>query len=505
MAAVSNLFSLFFLPLFLAASSSPLSSTSSPSPSSKRISAANLLPARGYSVFASILAKASTTLQTENWTAAGTLFAPTDASFSSEMLENAMRGPPLLASSFLPYHTTRQRLLFQDLALQPDGSGLPTFYNWRCVFLFRSTYGDLFLSPTKNTTSGGYIRIRDPNIFSNLTLVIHGVDGILDTSAASICTSWPDEPPESEYPRVAPPVADFYLGHALQALGENGYGLAATALGMWRSELIPLPGTTVFAPADQDAFSGFYGFSYYDLCRHVLPRRLAFFDLASLPNGTILATMAPGEAAFVGTSNSAVTVNDVPVGWPDIYHNEWIVVYSVPRLLPIYAVTGTSDPEDQDPAGFHGSSAPSPAATDFDLSTGESPTPSVGIEWETTASAPTPYSSSDSGGPAPSPASPFPAPPHSDSFAGAAPLMGSEGATAASAPSPRGSLSHSSMPATSPAESTPESPSYIGFSGETPAPPSMAISAPALAPVLPPSAHLLGDRLRGGVPPSPRC
>lgn len=108
--------------------------------------------------------------------------------------------------------------------------------------------------------------------------------------------------------------------------------MAATALALRRPDLLSLPAVTVFVPSDKALFSKPDGFRF-DFRRHVLVKRLRFATLMTSSDGMEYETLAPNKTVFFLSSDDAVSVNGVRVDDAELYHNQWIVLYSIPVTL----------------------------------------------------------------------------------------------------------------------------------------------------------------------------
>ncbi|KAK8963297.1 hypothetical protein KSP40_PGU007169 [Platanthera guangdongensis] len=282
--------------------------TSAPSPSST-------LRSRGYFLMAGILDYASGNNHA-GWNGSGTLFAPSDSAF-----RNYLRLPPYPTPSTLLYHTARMpSLLSTDIATMPPGSSLPTLSRRRrCVFFRPTAAGQLCIAETPFPRSQPCVKIRDPDLFHDGNLAIHGIDGVLDPSIAYPCG------PDTR--RSSSP----HLDAAVAALRRKGYFAVADAMLVRRSELARLPAVTLFAPSyidgDADGFREALG-------SHVIPRRYDLHDLARLSMGQRLQTIASNGEIVVGSDvEGAVTVDGISIDGDAIYRSRWAVILPVRRQI----------------------------------------------------------------------------------------------------------------------------------------------------------------------------
>ncbi|CAA2960970.1 Hypothetical predicted protein [Olea europaea subsp. europaea] len=329
----------YFLPLFClllswswgAAYSIPTPFAHISPPPSSAVLASEALRNRGYSLFASILHSLSTT--STNFS--GTLLAPPDFAFSfatAKFLNN--RSPPPRPSTFLLlYHTLKPPIVLTWLSLssRPNGDELRTYYNNNCLFLFKNSYGgEISISSSSSDNLISAVKIRQPDLYVDDHLTVHGIDGVLDPTFATKC-SFPDVDPMT---RIHPSeVNRSFLDHAIRALRWRGFNVVATAMAIKRSELLSLSSVTVFAVSDKNFFSRSGGF-HFDFRHHVVPKRQHFADLAKLPaSGKDFDTLAPNKTVLVHSTDGTVTIDSIMVDGTEIYHNRWIVVVSIMMSL----------------------------------------------------------------------------------------------------------------------------------------------------------------------------
>ncbi|KAI3444900.1 hypothetical protein Pfo_001565 [Paulownia fortunei] len=323
----------FSLPLFCFLSWSwGASSTTTPflPPPSSALLAADILRTRGYSLFASLIVSFSTTANFS-----GTLLVPPDFAFSFAAAKflNNRRPPPRPSISLLLYHTLKPPLVltWPTLSSRDDGDELRTLYNNNCLYLFRSSYGgeiSISSSPFKNPMIA--VKIRQPDLYVDEHLTVHGIDGVLDPSFATKCSVPYADPMADAVPRQ---VNRTVLDRAMRALRRTGYNVVSAAMAIRRSELLSLTSVTVFAVSDENLFLKAGGFRY-DFRHHVVPMRHRFADLAKLTAGGMeLDTLAPNKTVLVDSVDGAVNVDGVAVDATEVYHNRWIVVVSVMTSL----------------------------------------------------------------------------------------------------------------------------------------------------------------------------
>ncbi|KAG8391367.1 hypothetical protein BUALT_Bualt01G0180400 [Buddleja alternifolia] len=295
-------------------------------PPSSALLAADTLLNRGYSLFASVLVSLSTTTTTNF---SGTLLAPPDFAFSFTTAKflNKHRPPPRPSIPLLLYHTIKPPLIltWPTLSSRADGYELRTLYNNNCLFLFQNSYGgEVSISPSPFKNPIAAVKIRQPDLYVDEHLTVHGIDGVLDPTFATKCTHV--DPTMETVPRH---VNRTFLDHVMRALRGTGFNVVAAAMAIRRSELLSLTSVTVFAVSDEKLFLKPGGFRY-DFRHHVVPMRHRFSDLAKPTEGGMeLDTLAPNKTVVVDSVHGAVSIDGVAVEGTEAYHNRWIVVVSV--------------------------------------------------------------------------------------------------------------------------------------------------------------------------------
>lgn len=298
------------------------SSTQTPYPSaSSAHAAADALRNRGYSLFAS-------TIDSTNNDFSGTILAPPDFIFSAKILRNHP-SPPRPSSILLRYHTLKTPLTWVNLLSNVNGAEIrPTLYNNNCLFFFKSSTGEVSISSTENSI--GFVKIRQPDIYVDDHLTVHGIDGVLDPTSAKKCSVL-----DVQTSAITQSQGHHrsLLDHAIKALRRRRFTVAATALTIKRPELLSLTSVSVFVPSDMALFSQPEGFRY-DYRHHVVPQRYRFGDLARYAKGTVVfQTLAPNKTLVVNFIDGVLTVNGVIVNSTEVYRNRWIVMLSVSMSL----------------------------------------------------------------------------------------------------------------------------------------------------------------------------
>ncbi|RID65936.1 hypothetical protein BRARA_D01106 [Brassica rapa] len=265
-----------------------------------------------------------------------TIFAPSDQAFSAS-------GQPSLLS--IKYHLSPTRLPGETLTNLPHGAKLPTLRSNSSLTVTNSSR-----SGRVNLSINGVV-VQDSPLFDDGYVVIYSSDeffsppiitppSIANTisspaeSIDSIPIPIPSSAPSS--PVKSKPVNCFNIFESASSLLlSRGFVIMATFLAL-QLEISPGNDTklTVFAPIDE-AFSVSKFSDYATIFRgHVIKRLLSWKDLEKLAwEGSILQAALKGYEIELSWSGDFLLLNGVPLIFPDLYANEWIVVHGVNQMI----------------------------------------------------------------------------------------------------------------------------------------------------------------------------
>ncbi|XP_051144185.1 uncharacterized protein LOC127260497 [Andrographis paniculata] len=317
---------LLFLLSCSAASSADPTGVNLPPPSSSALVAAEILRSRGYSLFASVIVSLS--FVSSNFS--GTVLAPPDFAFASAtaMFLNNRRPAPRPSVTLLLYHTLKPPLVltWPAISARDVGDELPTLYNNNCLYVFRSPYGgDVLISSSPLRNPLDAVQIRQPDLYADDRLTVHGIDGVLDPSFAARCSAARNSDVRTMEQEGRRRVNRTFLDHAMRGLRRAGFTTVAAAMAVARSEMLSLPSVTIFAVSDRNLFLKPGGFRF-DFHHHVVPIRRRIADLAI---GTELVTLAPNKTLAVDSVDGTLTVGGVVVGKTEVYRSRWIIVLPI--------------------------------------------------------------------------------------------------------------------------------------------------------------------------------
>ncbi|CAH8358051.1 unnamed protein product [Eruca vesicaria subsp. sativa] len=323
----SNLLTSFFFLSLVSLSNASVATISS---------AVEVLCDSGYFSMGLTLKLANNDLRLEDWQEL-TIFAPSDQAFS-------VSGQPSLLS--IKYHLSPTRLPGETLTNLPHGAKLPTLRSNSSLTVTNSSR-----SRGANLSINGVV-VQDSPLFDDGYVVIYSSDEFfappIVASPPSSSISSPDEEPMDSIsipiPSSAPssPVKSKpgncfnIFDSASSLLLSRGFVIVATFLAL-QLEISP-PGNetklTVFAPIDE-AISVSKFSDYATIFRgHVIKRLLSWKDLEKLAwEGSILQTALKGYEIELSWSGDFLLLNGVPLIFPDMFANEWIVVHGVNQMI----------------------------------------------------------------------------------------------------------------------------------------------------------------------------
>ncbi|XP_057450945.1 fasciclin-like arabinogalactan protein 21 [Lotus japonicus] len=270
-----------------------------------------------------------------------TFFAIKDSAFRNTSL------PRWFLKSLLLYHTTTTKASMKDLLHHPTGTCMETLFRQKNISLTKVQRKSLEIN---------HVKVSNPDIFHGEHFVIHGVlapfsplrrqdlQGGSDFIHSPTCrsnqnatnsTTFADSKNVSEWNRI------------VQVLGSKGYSSFSIALhsvlgGIEKDSMNWGSSATIFAPPDL----GLIGYPATLLDRavrlHVLPQRITYRELSSLPVRTLLKTVVPGEDLEVdGVLDfmPGVVISGVEIVAPDLFTSEKFVVHGISRAFKMAELT----------------------------------------------------------------------------------------------------------------------------------------------------------------------
>ncbi|XP_020235451.1 putative fasciclin-like arabinogalactan protein 20 [Cajanus cajan] len=133
-----------------------------------------------------------------------------------------------------------------------------------------------------------------------------------------------------------PPPPQNPLSHASRLLHSRGFTLMASILDLQFPAITDRRELTLFVPPDEAVAKNAGNLTELPalLRHHLVPRKIAWCDLASLKDGTLIGTYQSGFAVNVTKSGThTLLLNGVPVDLPEMYRGDWLVLHGVRHVL----------------------------------------------------------------------------------------------------------------------------------------------------------------------------
>lgn len=237
--------------------------------------------------------------------------------------------PPLLLKDLLQYHTTPSKLSMNDLLKKPQGSCFPTLHRKKKIAITK-------IDARQSQIEINNVLVSHPDVFLEGPIAVHGVLGPfspLNFIKSPICDN------------NSTLVSDFLepnniveWSRIIQLL--SSYGFVSFAISL-RSVLdgiledqASLNTATIFAPPNLAVVASSSLLLDKIVRFHILPRRLTYKELTSLPVRTLLRTLAPGQDLEVNFKEGLI-FNGVEIAAPDLFSSEKFVVHGVSRAFEL--------------------------------------------------------------------------------------------------------------------------------------------------------------------------
>ncbi|KAH7859766.1 hypothetical protein Vadar_005222 [Vaccinium darrowii] len=263
-----------------------------------------------------------------------TIFAIQDSAFPN------VSSHPSLMKKLLKYHTCPIKLPMQELFKNPNGTCFSTLVPHRSIAITK-------IDPKQNGPNSieiNNVSITHPDLFLGGPISIHGVLWPF--------SSLPANETDPDWEITQPPVCDDSNGRTfknpvewnrvVRFMSPNGYEsfpirLHSVVDGILRDHP-GLNSVTIFDPLD----FMFVTLSLPLLDRmvrfHMIPQRLTYVELGSLPEKSILVTLVPGRNLVITktayySKRRRVAINGVEILAPDSFSSEHFVIHGVSRAF----------------------------------------------------------------------------------------------------------------------------------------------------------------------------
>lgn len=114
------------------------------------------------------------------------------------------------------------------------------------------------------------------------------------------------------------------------------------------------PQLTLFAPIDEALSVSHVANNNLSDCstilrRHLVPCKIAWSDLVTMDEGTLVWTYERGFTLNVTKSSTdMLLLNGVPVVFPELYYSDWLVVHGLREVLSVDSKGLTDQPAEDD-------------------------------------------------------------------------------------------------------------------------------------------------------------
>ncbi|KAJ8749238.1 hypothetical protein K2173_018715 [Erythroxylum novogranatense] len=265
-----------------------------------------------------------------------TIFAIKDSAFTNTSL------PLHLFKRLLQHHVSPLRLSMDDLLKKPQGCYFPTLVPGKNVALTK-------VVNTERRVEINHVLLSNPDMFLEEHIAVHGVlrpfstldtqDSYkrLDPIQASICDANSTPVLDANDPKN---MVDWT--RIVRVLSSNGFVSFAIGLNSVLQEILEhhrnLTSLTIFTPREFDFMVASSPILERILRFHILPQRLTYLELVSLPDKASLRTLLPENDLHV-TENANETgrlaINRVEIVAPEILKFKKFIVHGISQAFTL--------------------------------------------------------------------------------------------------------------------------------------------------------------------------
>ncbi|KAL6330126.1 hypothetical protein AAG906_040046 [Vitis piasezkii] len=263
-----------------------------------------------------------------------TIFAIKDSAISNFSL------PPWLMKHLFHYHTSPSKLSMHDLLEKPPGSCLSTLLQHKKLSITKTDV-------TQRSVEINHVLVSHPDVFLGGPISVHGVLGPFSPLN-------PQDFQESQWVSIQTPICGSNSSvvesrnlvewpKIIRMLSSNGFVSFAvglhTVLGGVAQDFTSLSSVTIFAPPDL-ALSASPSPLLDRIVRfHILPRRLSYIELASLPQKAKIGTLLPDRdlevTGRVKNSSQVLVINGVDIVAPDVFSSKKFIIHVISRAFKL--------------------------------------------------------------------------------------------------------------------------------------------------------------------------
>ncbi|XP_028761611.1 fasciclin-like arabinogalactan protein 21 [Neltuma alba] len=303
------------------------------------VNASNALRRSGFNVMADLFQRSPPFfLPPQN----STLFAIRDSALRNTSL------PPSLLRKILQFHTSTSMASMEDLLEKPQGSCIPTLFRHKNVAITK-------VDPRERLVEINHALISSPDMYLGNQIAIHGVLAPFSSvDFQDLSKGWEFVPSAScrsnsgQYSAFYESEDKVGWNRIVQLLSSNGY--ASFSIGLHsvleriRTDSTSFESVTILAPPDLALLGSPSSLLDRAVRLHILPQRLTYRELASLPTRTLVKTLISDEYLEIeGVPDfiSMLVINGVEIVAPDISISDKFVIHGISEALKMDALITT--------------------------------------------------------------------------------------------------------------------------------------------------------------------
>ncbi|KAF5726426.1 putative FASCICLIN-like arabinogalactan protein 21 precursor [Tripterygium wilfordii] len=270
-----------------------------------------------------------------------TIFAVKDSAIANSSSH------PWLLKDLLQYHISPLSLSISELLKKSQGSCLPTLLRRKNIAITK-------VDAKERVIEINHVLVSHPDLFLEGPISIHGVLGpffTLDSqnvSQAQALIHLPGCQSTSFLSHISDSMDIIDWTRIIRLLSSNGFVSFAIGLNSVLDEILQdhrdLKAVTIFTPPDFAFVAASPSPLLHKIVRfHIVPKKLTFMDLASLPEKTLLRTMVPDQdLEITGNGNITQGVNGVDIAAPDLFSSKKFIIHGVSQAFQMTELPNAS-------------------------------------------------------------------------------------------------------------------------------------------------------------------
>ncbi|KAJ9686781.1 hypothetical protein PVL29_015569 [Vitis rotundifolia] len=244
-----------------------------------------------------------------------TIFAIKDSAISN------FSHPPWLMKHLFHYHTSPSKLSMHDLLEKPPGSCLSTLLQHKKLSITKT-------DATQRSVEINHVLVSHPDVFLGGPISVHGVLGPFSPLN-------PQDLQESQWGSIQTPIC-----------GSNSSVVESRNLVEWPKiiRMLSSNGFVSFAVGLHTVLDLALSASPSPLLDrivrfHILPRRLSYIELASLPQKAKIGTLLPDRdlevTGRVKNSSQVLVISGVDIVAPDVFSSKKFIIHVISRAFKL--------------------------------------------------------------------------------------------------------------------------------------------------------------------------